>query len=92
MSVARQRMTPDITLSTAEEVRHLLEKAGVPVSRNWLLRELAASGHSTTRPRLNRALSFYLKLGVAVEGSKGLQWTHSDSPSLKRAQAVGRTV
>lgn len=59
------------------------------MSRNRFLRQLAESGHATTRQRLNRALSFYLDLGLAVEGSKGVQWTHSDSESLRRAVAAG---
>jgi hypothetical protein len=82
----------DVTLGTAEEVRRLLEDAGIPVSRNWLLGELAKRGHSTTRQRLNRALDFYFDLGMAVEGSKGVQWTHNESPSLARAVALGRRV
>lgn len=84
--------SPDVNLSTVEHVRLLLEKAGVPVSRNFLLGELAKSGHTTTRPRLNRALDFLLELGLAVEGAKGVQWTHSESQSLKRAQATGRRL
>jgi hypothetical protein len=84
--------TPDVNLATVENIRALLEKAGVPVSRNWLLAQLAKRGHTTTRARLNRALDFFLDLGLAVEGSKGLQWTHSNSSSLKRAQAVGRRL
>ena len=55
----------------------------MPVSRNWLLAELAKLGHTTTRPRLNRALTFLFKFGLAVEGSKGVQWTHSSSERLR---------
>jgi hypothetical protein len=84
--------SPDITLSTVEHVRALLEKSTVPVSRNWLLAKLAASGHTTSRRRLNRALEFFESLGVMVEGSKGVQWTSTDSPSLRRAQAIGRRL
>ena len=60
------------------------------MSRNRLLDRLAESGHATTRQRLNRALAFFFDLGLAVEGSKGVQWTHSDSESLRRAVAKGR--
>jgi len=87
-----RRPTPDVTLSTAEMVRDLLRRAAVPVSRNWLLTELHARGRGTTRPRLNRALSFFLDLGLAVEGSKGIQWTHSASASLRDAASAGRTL
>ncbi len=64
----------------------------MPVSRNWLLDRLRASGRSTTRPRLNRALSFFFDLGLAVEGSKGIQWTHAKSPSLQSAVLTGPPV
>lgn len=85
-------VSPDVNLSTVENVRRLLAKAGAPVSRNFLLAELAKGGHTTSRPRLNRALNFFLDLGLAVEGSKGVQWTHNNSASLKRAQATGRRL
>ena len=84
--------SPDINLATVENIQALLQKAGVPVSRNWLLAELSKRGRTTSRPRLNRALNFFLDLGLAVEGSKGIQWTHSTSPSLQRARATGRRL
>ena len=83
---------PDVTLSTVENVRRLLERSAVPVSRNFLLERLAAQGHTTTRARLNRALAFFFDLGLAVEGSKGIQWTHSGSLTLQRALASGRRL
>lgn len=70
----------------------LLQEAGEPVSRNWLLNRLKDTGHTTTRARLNRALAFCLDHGLAVEGSKGIQWTHTMSPSLLRALAKGKRV
>lgn len=82
----------DVNLSTAEFVQSLLEREGIPVSRNWLLARLKESGHSTSRPRLNRVLNHYLKLGLAVEGSKGVQWTHNLSPQLLHAIATGRRL
>jgi len=84
--------SPDVNLATVENIQSLLQKAGVPVSRNWLLAELAKRGRTTSRPRLNRALDFFLDLGLAVEGSKGIQWTYSNSPSLQRARATGRRL
>ena len=84
--------SPDVTLSTVEHVRRILESSSVPVSRNLLLARLAKQSHTTSRPRLNRALGFFFDLGLAVEGSKGIQWTHTGSPSLKRAQATGRRL
>lgn len=82
----------DVNLSTAETVQGLLERAGVPVSRNWILARLKEAGHSTSRPRLNRVLRHYLDLGLAVEGSKGVQWTHTNSPQLLYALAVGKRL
>lgn len=94
MAVAGQRTTsaPDVYLSTVELIGATLQRASVPVSRNWLLVQLSRKGHSTTRQRLNRALGHYSRLGVVVEGSKGIQWTHSDSESLRRASVLGRKV
>jgi len=87
-----RKPTVDVALRTVEAVRRLLERSPVPVSRNWLLEKLASSGRSTTRQRLNRALSFFFDLGLAVEGSKGIQWTHVESPSLQAAVAHGRRM
>jgi hypothetical protein len=82
----------DITLGTTELVMSLLQEAGDPVSRNWLLEKLKESGHTTTRARLNRALRFCLDLGLAIEGSKGIQWTHTTHPGLLRALARGKRL
>lgn len=70
----------------------LLQEAGGPVSRNWLLDRLRESGHTTSRIRLNRALKFCFDLGLAIEGSKGIQWTHTTSPSLLKALAKGKRL
>lgn len=88
----RESPGPDVALRTVERVRRVLERSRIPMSRNQLLRRLAESGHATTRQRLNRALSFFLDLGLAVEGSKGVQWTHSESEDLRRAVATGRQL
>lgn len=92
MPLLQRRRKPDVNLSTAELIRDLLERAEGPVSRNWVLARLKRSGHTTTRARLNRVLSFYFDLGLAVEGSKGVQWTHSQSESLRRAVATGKRL
>jgi len=86
------RTGPDIALSTVDRVRRVLESSRIPMSRNQVLDRLAASGHATTRQRLNRALAFFFDLGLAIEGSKGVQWTHTDSESLRRAVATGRRL
>jgi hypothetical protein len=92
MAVARAALHVDITLGTTEVVMSLLQEAGDPVSRNWLLGRLKESGHTTSRARLNRALDFCFKLGLAVEGSKGIQWTHTTSPSLLKSLARGKRI
>jgi hypothetical protein len=92
MAVSRSTHRPDVTLGTTEIVMSLLQEAGDPVSRNWLLDRLKESGHTTSRARLNRALEFCIDHGLAIEGSKGIQWTHSTSPSLLRTLATGRRV
>jgi hypothetical protein len=92
MMRVRPRVGPDVALSTVERVGRELERSKVPISRNRLLRRLEESGHATTRQRLNRALSFFLDLGLAIEGTKGVQWTHSDSESLRQAVATGRQM
>lgn len=86
------RRSVDVNLGTAKVVRKILEAVGHPVSRNWLLEQLARRGNSTTRQRLNVILNFYAELGVLVDGSKGVQWTYNDSASLRRAVATGRRL
>lgn len=92
MALAQSASRVDVTLGTTELVMSLLHEAGDPVSRNWLRQRLKDSGHTTSRARLNRALTFCLELGLAVEGSKGVQWTHSTSPSLMRSLSHGRRI
>ena len=90
MAATRPASRPDVTLGTTEVVMSLLQEAGDPVSRNWLLGKLRDSGHTTSRARLNRAIDFCLDHGLAVEGSKGIQWTHTTSPSLLHTLAKGK--
>ena len=92
MAAAASARRVDVTLGTTEVVMSLLQEAGDPVSRNWLLERLKKSGHTTSRTRLNRALEFCFDLGLAIEGSKGIQWTHTTHPGLLRALAQGKRV
>lgn len=92
MPLVEEHEGPDIMLSTVERIQALLEQAETPVSRNWLLDQLAEHGHTTTRQRLNRALGHFFALELAVEGSKGIQWTHTTSQDLRRAAATGREL
>lgn len=92
MPLLEDKDGPDVTLGTVERVQALLQEAETPVSRNWLLDQLSNHGHTTTRQRLNRALDHFFMLELAVEGSKGIQWTHNTSRSLRRARATGREL
>lgn len=82
----------DVQVGTLEVVEQVLREAQEPVSRNYLLAHLKDLGRGTTSPRLNRALSYLFVHAMAVEGSKGIQWTHSQSGSLARARATGRRL
>lgn len=92
LPVSRQQLAHpvDVNLSTVEAVKAILEKSPIPVSRNWLLDQLKKAGRTTVRQRLNRVLDFFFELDLAVEGTKGIQWTHSGS--LQRALVVGRRL
>lgn len=92
MAASRPTHGIDVTLGTTEVVMSLLQEAGNPVSRNWLLERLKQAGHTTSRVRLNRALQFCFDLGLAVEGSRGIQWTHTTSPSLLHALSKGKRL
>jgi hypothetical protein len=78
------------TLETIEYVRAILRAAETPISRNEILRKLAAWGHSTTRRTLNAAIAFLGADGNVAEGSKGLIWL--SEPSAKLAEAVRHAV
>lgn len=78
------------TLETIEYVRAVLRAAEVPISRNEVLRKLAAWGHSTTRQTLNATIAFLGADGNVAEGSKGLIWLSEPSPKL--AEALRRAV
>lgn len=62
------------TLRTLEYIRAILRRADGPISRNEVLRQLAAWGHATTRKSLNAAIRFLAVDGSVAEGSKGLIW------------------
>jgi hypothetical protein len=92
MTVARSRSQTDVDLGTAEAVISLLRGAGDPVRRDWLLEQLIDSGRTTTRAQLDHILEFCFHFGLAVEGSKGIQWTQTASPSLLRALSNGKRL
>ena len=92
MAATSTRTNPDVNLGTVQAVQAILEKAEAPVSRYYILKALAKSGHTTIQSRLNRALDYFFSLGLAIEGSKGIQWTHNTSESLRRAVATGKRL
>lgn len=90
MPALAERPEVDVNATTVLAVARLLREAEGPVSRSWLLRGLSEAGQGTNRPRLTRALDTLFQLGVAVDGSKGVQWTFSASPRLRAARALAR--
>jgi hypothetical protein len=78
------------TLETIEYVRAILRAPETPISRNEVLRMLAAWGHSTTRRTLNAAIAFLGADGNVAEGSKGLIWL--SEPSAKLVEAARHAV
>lgn len=73
------------TLATLEYIQGALRSADGPMSRNALLLQLAAWGHSTTRQSLNAALAFLAEDGRVAEGSKGLIWVPPAAGRLREA-------
>ena len=92
MTVPSSRSRIDVDLGAAEAVITLLRRAGDPVSRDWLLEQLIDLGRTTTHAQLDRILRFCFHLGLAVEGSKGIQWIHTASPSLLQALSNGKRL
>lgn len=89
---ASSAKTLDVNLGTVEAVEDILRAADGPVSRYYVRARLAERGRSTTPARLNRALGFLFAHALAIEGSKGIQWTYSGRPALRRAVALGRKL
>lgn len=91
MATAR-RAEVDVNLGTVEAIEAILREAGVPVTRYYLRKTLGEMGRSTTPERLNRALDYLLRLELAFEGSKGIQWVASGNAGLRAAAATGRKL
>lgn len=92
MDVSRGVVRGDTTLGATDVVIALLREAKDPVSRNWLLARLKETGFTASRARLNRALTFCFDHRLAVEGSKGVQWTCTASSSLLRSLSKGKRL
>lgn len=92
MPAAARARDVDVNLGSVEAVEGILREASVPVSRYFIRKALADEGRSTTPARLNRILVYLIAHDMAVEGSKGVQWTLSGSESLRRAAAQGRRL
>ena len=82
----------DVQLFTVERVEDILRKAGVPVSRAYLHAALSQQHAGTTPARLNRAVDYLMDHAMAVEGSKGIQWTANASPRLLYAAMYGNSM
>jgi hypothetical protein len=82
----------DVNLGTVEAIEAILRDAEGPVTRYYVRAHLKQEGRSTTPARLNRALGYLFAHALAIEGTKGIQWTHSGSASLRRAIATGKRL
>lgn len=82
----------DVQLVTVERVEAVLREAAGPVSRAYIHRALDEGKSGTTPARLNRVLDYLFTHRMAVEGSKGIQWTLGSSLSLRQARAIGRRI
>lgn len=82
----------DVNLGTVEAIEAVLREAEGPVTRYYVRARLKEQGRSTTPARLNRALGYLFAHALAIEGSKGIQWTYSASASLRRASAIGKRL
>ena len=82
----------DIQVSTLERVERILQAAGKPVSKAYIHTKLKEMQAGTTPARLNRALQYLYDHRMIVSGGKGIQWTFSGSPKLRRAAALGRRI
>ncbi len=93
MAVSRAAETGiDVNLGTVEAIEAILREAEGPVTRYYVRTHLKEQGRSTTSARLNRALGYLFSHSLAIEGSKGIQWTQSASASLRRAIATGKRL
>lgn len=82
----------DVNLGTVEAVERVLQDAEGPVTRYYVRKRLSEMGRATTPARLERVLGYLFSHDLAIEGSKGIQWTRSGSDSLRRASVSGREL
>lgn len=68
---ARKGANPGLQL--IEYIDMILDEAEEPLSRNDILRQLAAWKHGTSRETLNAALQYQMHLSLIYEGTKGIQ-------------------
>ncbi len=87
-----ERPKVDVNLSTVERIEEILRETYEPMTRYRIHKRLAEMGASTTPARLNRALDYLNRREDIIEGSKGVQWTRSESASLARAKLLGRRL
>ena len=78
------------TLYTLQEVERVLREAGVPISLNEIKRRLPAK--SVKHDKIRLAVDYLDRLGLVIQGSKGVQWVPSASPKLAEAIRKGRRL
>ena len=76
-------------LSTMIEVEKALKKADEPLSKEEIKRRLPAKIMHQT---LNLILAYMEERGLIHIGSKGILWTYSPSPKLRKAIEKGVEV
>ncbi len=82
----------DVGLYTVEAHEIVLRRVAVPVKRQWILDALRTEDAALSKRGLNRALQYLFRHGWAIEGSKGVQWTRSEGPTLALARLIGRRL
>lgn len=92
--MAEAARTPiTITIDLVDHVEAIVRKEGRALSRNAILRELAAQGHSTKRDRLNAAIAHLEKhLVVHDGGPDGVVWLGRPSLALLERLARAKVV
>lgn len=82
-----------ITLDLVDRVESMLKAEGGPMSRNAILRRLAAEGHSTKRDRLNAAIAHLAKHQVVHDAKReGAVWLGRPSLALLERLALAKVV
>jgi hypothetical protein len=78
------------TLYTLHEVERVLREADEPISLNEVKRRLPAK--SVKHDKVRMAVDYLGRLGLVVQGTKGVQWTAARSSKLSHAAREGKRL